>query len=280
MNSMMITGQRYTMDPETEDLIYGDKLENGMVVMIEASLVRGSVDSTSKYEQERALTANRWCEVTELRVRPRYGEEGPDPLIKFIGLYADGTKRERTYSGGYCWFVKKDSLPKPADVDETIKNPQSFVGHSFTEAAGYHDVQGSDDRVDYAEGDAEATMTLFPHQRALNITQDQLERLGEAIREIVPEAEFRVEDEVFVLELTVDEVEEEAPTLSKDEYVRAVTDMAERSGIDIAGIKNEEKLPGLLTAELKVSYVGPIEDIQSADGPLARAMRNKGDRLQ
>lgn len=125
----MLTGKFYTMDPETEDLIRGDALQNGMVVMIEGNVVREDPESgrDSKYARARLMENNRWCEVTDLRFR---GYDSPDSsrLTTFIGVYADGTKASRSFSTSYAWFVKKDSLPKPpetdlVDVEESADTP-------------------------------------------------------------------------------------------------------------------------------------------------------------
>lgn len=285
MNSTLETANytpmHYDMNPQTEDLISsGDKLENGMVVLLESSLVKESLSALgrpglgSEYALNRLKENNRWCEVTELQVTPRYGETN-SPLISFVAVYADGTKRKRSYDASYAWFVKKDSLPKPAEpenteaAEETVKEPQSFVGHSFTEMAGFDNAEGSDDRVEYAEKDAEATMSMFPHQRALSITQEQLELVGEAIRDIIPEAEFRLEDEVYVLELTVD-MEEYGNVSSESNEPPEETVTFTQIG---TGAKATVPVSELTATKSFIEFHGRIEDIQSSEGPLARAIR-------
>jgi hypothetical protein len=105
----------YEMDPEFDDLIFGTELRDGMVVLIEDSLLRGDPERAfrgdtplgEKYEIARCREANRWCTVTRLSLAPRAGYE---PLVRFIGEYADGTKAIRQYSSDYAWLVKRASL--------------------------------------------------------------------------------------------------------------------------------------------------------------------------
>ncbi len=92
------------MVPEFEDLCYGTDLKNGMIVLIEDSLVKGDPEHIdSDYSKMRLMEANRWCEVTNFRIIPRVEDS---PLIKFIGLYSDRTKLPRTYDASYCWIMK------------------------------------------------------------------------------------------------------------------------------------------------------------------------------
>lgn len=96
----------FEMNPETEDLIRGTKLTEGMVVLIEVITSRVNpqmhleeIDhECDQYDCMRLLRESRWCKVTDLN-RTR-------DLVSFIGVYADGTKRSRTYNESYCWYVK------------------------------------------------------------------------------------------------------------------------------------------------------------------------------
>lgn len=102
-----ITGRFYTMNPATEDVIRGSKLEEGMVVLIEDSILKGDPERAFKndpsgFGTKRVLEVNRWCKVTDLEVE--------NDIVSFIGLYHDGTKQERRYNQSYCWIVKRDSL--------------------------------------------------------------------------------------------------------------------------------------------------------------------------
>jgi hypothetical protein len=95
----------YVMDPETEDLIRGDELANGMIVLIESESCRSGplpweTDSTA------ALVAGRWCRVDKLRTEP-----GVMPMVSFIGVYQDGSKFTRRYGQAHSWYVKLASIP-------------------------------------------------------------------------------------------------------------------------------------------------------------------------
>jgi hypothetical protein len=123
----MFVDKFYVMDPEFDDLLNtGAELKDGMIVLIEESMSKTNleflnvVDSASyQYDYNRALENNRWCTVSQVSIRRRYdydqygaviGESSP--LISFIAIYADGTKRKRTYDSSYAWFVKKDTIPE------------------------------------------------------------------------------------------------------------------------------------------------------------------------
>jgi hypothetical protein len=85
----------YLMDPETEDLIFGDDLCENMIVLVESQLCRHE-------EIAPDIFAQRWCQVTRLR---RTAEHAT-----FIGVYADGSKATRRYHLSHNWFVKKASM--------------------------------------------------------------------------------------------------------------------------------------------------------------------------
>lgn len=156
MNSLMLEPKYRDMDPQTEDLISrGALLDNGMVVLIEnpswrrdlRSLEQGPAEAKEAALYE-AKVSNRWCEVSELSCRRG--------IVAFVAIYSDGTKRKRTYSADSAWYVKKDSIPK---VDEPEPTEAFFVEAAETENAD--NTEGSDDLISYAEGDAEATMSMW-----------------------------------------------------------------------------------------------------------------------
>lgn len=115
----------WVMDPQTEDLIPGDQLQNGMIVLVSSSVVgeprvtRSLDKATNPYEVHRAYRTNRWCRVTNLH-RNGYADE----IISFIGVYADGTKFDHQYNVEYNWYVKKDSIPEN-DIPETLRQSAS-----------------------------------------------------------------------------------------------------------------------------------------------------------
>ena len=109
----------FSMNPETDDLIFGEVLKDGMVVLLEDTLMRASParkrrleEGTAKgeglgwYEQdERRLNeTSRWCRIERLRLM-----SGNSEMVTFVGVYSDGTKRIRTYNKSYGWFVKVTS---------------------------------------------------------------------------------------------------------------------------------------------------------------------------
>jgi len=103
----VIVPANFQMDPATDDLIRSNSLLEGMVVLIEdisrESPLQHELDPEHECDQHkcvRLLRESRWCRVSSIVRR--------NGLISFIGVYADGTKRSRTYNQSYCWFVKKD----------------------------------------------------------------------------------------------------------------------------------------------------------------------------
>jgi hypothetical protein len=117
----------YIMDPETDDLLDGSELKNGMIVLIESVSMRENPEGTvrvfgmptealieipdevkamlkSPYSEVRIQETSRWCRVTRLKVY--------DNIDSFIGLYADGTKMSRQYHEHYYWLVKKSSIER------------------------------------------------------------------------------------------------------------------------------------------------------------------------
>ena len=100
VESEVFVDRFYEMNPESEDLISGDQLQNGLVVLIEDSMVREDPEraDTSAYSMKRLRENNQWCRVTSLRL---HGD-----LVSFIGVYEDGVKRPRTFNQSYYWIVK------------------------------------------------------------------------------------------------------------------------------------------------------------------------------
>lgn len=94
-------GRQYLSDPDVDELIRGDEVQDGMVVLVADSIMRGSSLST------RSLETDRWCRVSKIRMTRRHNAE---PLLSFVGTYADGSQFPRTYSSSYFWYVKKASV--------------------------------------------------------------------------------------------------------------------------------------------------------------------------
>jgi len=114
----------YDMDPEFDDLIRGDELQDGMIVLIEEMREDPSRllhDEEHPYVLKRIRETARWCTVTKLRFVP-YPDAGQ--LVEFIGVYADGTKASRRYNESWFWFVKKDSIPSTDEERTDLVVPE------------------------------------------------------------------------------------------------------------------------------------------------------------
>ena len=107
----------YVMDPKTEDLVYGDELRDGDIVLIESGLVRFSIPKNwaevREHERVKTLENSRWCVITKLRRTPSYGDH--NSILNFIGVYDDGTKMSRSFSESYAWFRKL--VPSDGDAE-------------------------------------------------------------------------------------------------------------------------------------------------------------------
>ncbi|QFG08742.1 hypothetical protein PBI_INGRID_70 [Arthrobacter phage Ingrid] len=109
----------YIMNPSDTDLIRGKELEDGMIVLLEDSLLREEPTCTEDPEHKcgsrchRAFKTSRWCKVSKLEKRMRV--TGEVALLSFVGEYADGSKSSHTYNVSYFWYVKLDSIPKKDD---------------------------------------------------------------------------------------------------------------------------------------------------------------------
>jgi hypothetical protein len=98
----------YRMDPETEDVLYGEKLRDGMIVLYADDNRRESIPHIQKYGTDdglaNALLYNRWVTVSDLG---KFDEN-----LTFIGVYSDGTKKQHTFHPKKAWYVKLDSIPE------------------------------------------------------------------------------------------------------------------------------------------------------------------------
>ena len=99
----------------THLLLTGDKLKEGMLVLLEDSIFRRDIpkegEEISSYEQKKLDEGSRWAVVTDLRVN----QNGVDrSFVKFTAIYADGTMRERTYNISYKWSVLREFKIVPA----------------------------------------------------------------------------------------------------------------------------------------------------------------------
>lgn len=102
------TPQVYFMNPETDDVLPdGTHLKEGMIVLIEYDNHREDTKAENVWtplERKRAMRYNRWCLVTNVELLPEAG------MVRFVAVYADGFKAQRTHSVEAAWLVKLESL--------------------------------------------------------------------------------------------------------------------------------------------------------------------------
>ena len=103
-NGSIYADKFYMAQSEYEDIVFGEHLQDGMIVLVADTALRANMDAIhDAYDKDRADEHNRWCEVTRLQTRP--GSTGT--LVTFVGVYPDGTQRVRKYSTEYAWIVKR-----------------------------------------------------------------------------------------------------------------------------------------------------------------------------
>jgi len=101
---------KYLMDPETDTVLYGDELKNGMRILSQTDRTSMSYASSSLVGYQAALVNARWCTVTRIRVT--------EFQTSFIALYGDGMMYVRHSAPITGWIVKKDSIPEEKPVAE------------------------------------------------------------------------------------------------------------------------------------------------------------------
>lgn len=100
-------------DPITESILYGDKLQDGYLIL---SRPTGRLpEAVFKYSPRDAVIRNRWCRVTQLRkdedfVQDKQGIGHFVTRWRFIAVYEDGMEDVRDSDHTYCWIVKNDSM--------------------------------------------------------------------------------------------------------------------------------------------------------------------------
>lgn len=108
--------QIYEMDPNTEDLLYGDELIDGMVVLVSEATDRQELVCVSELATEKRRIINRWCTVSKLRTE--YDRHSGNVIdIHFVGIYAENEKHVRNAKPNQGWLVKKYSLPDEMEED-------------------------------------------------------------------------------------------------------------------------------------------------------------------
>lgn len=108
----------HQMNPKTEDLISGRKLEEGMIVLLEESILREDPERLkrlekrtgvdpeelayeARYIRNRLNKSSRWFRILEIEPSTNH-----DDIVHFIALYSDGTKASHMFNKSYHWFVK------------------------------------------------------------------------------------------------------------------------------------------------------------------------------
>lgn len=94
----------YRANIETDTIMYGNQLENGMRVLIEEQKRRQVVTGDN-------YLSSRWCVVTNL-VQTNF-------FTKFTGIYDDGTLGHREEPNDIPWIVRKDSIPAKSESKMT-----------------------------------------------------------------------------------------------------------------------------------------------------------------
>lgn len=105
--------QYYNMDHTTEDILRGEHLKDGMVVLIEEPTYREDLGRNLYTHQVHAARAmNRWCTVTRLKI--------DESQVWFVGIYGDGSKMSRSNSINAGWLVKLGSIPAEEAEEEPL----------------------------------------------------------------------------------------------------------------------------------------------------------------
>lgn len=116
-----IVPKNYKIDNEHEVILYGDELEDDMVVLTEGQ----RRDETDPQNSPDLLIRNRWCVVKRIR----FEESG----IYFIAQYADGEMVVRQSAPASGWIVKKSSIPEPQEQQPPAPGT---LGHTIAKGLG------------------------------------------------------------------------------------------------------------------------------------------------
>lgn len=108
----------------THLMLTGDKLKNGMIVVLADNVIRENPNRISPENPDRKLgfvpseydragveETARWALVTDVKIV----SNGPDSrLLRFTAIYSDGTMCDRKYDVSYKWAVLKEFNMRPA----------------------------------------------------------------------------------------------------------------------------------------------------------------------
>lgn len=205
----------------THYLVTGDKLLNGLIVLLEDSMMRPDPETSSDYERRRVEENSRWALVTDLRIIQRDSQSGP--LVKFTAIYADGTMRDRTYAASYKWSVLKefDMLPVCENCGTTHELEEELPG-----------IEEMTRRVSSELFGEEMSFNEFSNRLAddPNFLDDvllkTLDKIGESIFGSIPEDEQPNSDNAA--EIPADRPQ--LPNETDDEYADRLRDEDEIAG--------------------------------------------------
>jgi hypothetical protein len=117
LEGCIVENRFYLANAETDVILRGGELKNGMRVLIERFEEREDPNSPIGHFAAKANIANRWCVVTQIEF-DRY-------FVKFVGVYDDGTMASREYLlSSVAWIVRKDSIP----VENFVSKRRKWFG--------------------------------------------------------------------------------------------------------------------------------------------------------
>jgi hypothetical protein len=96
----------YVMNPETDVVLFGDQLAEGLLVLPESWLQR--LGGT----EDEQLRGQRFRTVTALRTEP--SAYGSPAQFSFIGEWVDGYQAQWRGAISWTWIVSRSSIPEPA----------------------------------------------------------------------------------------------------------------------------------------------------------------------
>jgi hypothetical protein len=110
-----LVGKYQEMDPETETFIRSSALlKDEMIVLVETEYRKDLNDIEFEADLFIARRRNRWVKVTN------FDRRQPE-IVRFVGVYEDGTMANLQYHRSIGWIVKKDSVNKAYKVEQEAR---------------------------------------------------------------------------------------------------------------------------------------------------------------
>lgn len=135
-----IVSRDYRMNPNIEDVIYADELEDGMVVLPVSTYRQNENSPMLQQNSEALLRQNRWCVITKLRKELEVIEvpkqdlvtemiDGTEEVVAikkvtFIGVYNDGDKQIQSSMPEQGWLVRTDKKSLAEVTRDIVKANQ------------------------------------------------------------------------------------------------------------------------------------------------------------